>query len=164
MKSFILLAGMILIMSVQYACRTTKFSTRQLDQLTRLEQTDTLIREQETIHLSHAHSVTDSIGQVYQITIFPRDSFQFSVEKGFIGKASKVELRGSIRQLNRVNDSIAFMVSKGRETKAKAIRKVESGQINNSKSVEKSRFKGWQVGLAVGAVLLLGWVYQRFRK
>ncbi|OYZ31789.1 MAG: hypothetical protein B7X86_07520 [Sphingobacteriales bacterium 17-39-43] len=151
-------------MSVQYACPTTKFSNRQLDQLTRLEQTDTLIREQENIHLSHDRFVTDSIGQVYQITIFPRDSFQFSVEKGFIGKASKVELRGSIRQLNRVNDSIVFMVSKGRETKAKAIRKVESRQINNSKSVEKSRFKGWQVFVAAGAVLLLGWVYQRYRK
>ncbi len=164
MKNFILLAGMILIMSAQYACRTTKFSTRQLDKLTRLEQTDTMIREQETIHLSHAHSVTDSIGQVYQITIFPRDSFQFSVERGFIGKASKVELVGSIRKLNRVNDSTVLMVSKGKETKSKMIRKLESRQINNSKSVEKSRFKGWQVWVLVGAVLLLGWVYQRYRK
>lgn len=164
MKNFILLAGMILIMSVQYACRTTKFSTRKLDQLTRFEQTDTLIREQENIHLSRAHSVTDSIGQVYQITIFPRDSFQFSMEKGFIGKAAKVELIGSIRQLNRVNDSTVFMVSKGKETKSKMIRKQESRQINNSKSIEKNRFKGWQVWMVVGAVLLLGWVYQRFRK
>lgn len=164
MKNFILLTGMILIMSVQYACRANKFSNRQLNKLTRLEQTDTLIREQENIQLSHARSVTDSIGQVYQITIFPRDSFQFSMEKGFMGKAAKVELIGSIRQLNRVNDSIAFMVSKGKETKAKMIRKVESKQINNSKSVEKSRFNWWQACLAVGAVLLLGWVYQRYRK
>lgn len=164
MKNFILLAGMILIMSVQYACRTTKFSNRKLDQLTRLERTDTLTREQENIHLSHAHSVTDSIGQVYQIRIFPRDSFQFSVERGFIGKASKVELLGSIRQLNRVNDNIALMVSKGRETRANAIRKVESRQINNSKSVEKSRLKSWKVWVVVGAVLLIWWVYQRYRK
>jgi hypothetical protein len=164
MKNFTLLVGMILIMSVQYACRTTKFSNRQLNQLTRFERTDSLIQEQENIHLSHAHSVTDSIRQVYHITIFPRDSFQFSVEKGFIGKASKVELTGSIRQLNRVNDSIAFMVSQDRETKAKAIRKVESKQINNSKSVEKSRLKSWKVWVVVGAVLLIWWMYQRFKK
>jgi len=164
MKNFILLAGMILIMSVQYACRTNKFSNRQLNQLTGLEQTDTLIREQENIHLSYAHSITDSIRQVYQITIFPRDSFQFSMERGFIGKASKVELVGSIRQLNRVNDSTVLMVSEGKETKSKMIRKLESRQINNSKSVEKSRFKGWQVWGAVGVVLLLGWVYQQYRK
>ncbi|MDP3469497.1 MAG: hypothetical protein Q8S11_14245 [Daejeonella sp.] len=164
MKNFILLAGMILIMSVQYACRTTKFSNRQLNQLTRLEQTDTLIREQETIHFSHARFVRDSIGQVYQITIFPRDSFQFSVERGFIGKAAKVEIIGSIRQLNRVSDSTVLMVSEGKETRSKMIRKLASRQINNSKSVEKDRFNGWQVWVVVGAVLLLGWVYQRFRK
>lgn len=73
-----------------------------------------LILEQETIHLSHAHSVTDSIGQVYQITIFPRDSFEFSMERGFMGKAAKVELTGLIRQLNREMIALSLWFPKAR--------------------------------------------------
>lgn len=164
MKKFIFLACVILFMPGQYACRTNKLKNRQVNQFAAHEQTDKWSREQENINLSRSLAITDSSGQVYQITIFPKDSFQFSPERGFVGKASKVELKGSIRQLNRINNSTAFIVSKDSETEAKLISKLESKQLNHSKSLEKRGPVWWKMGLVLVLVLFVVWVYWRFIK
>jgi len=99
LKTIFKLTSLILIIISQSACRTTKLSNRHQDRIAVMEQTETRSREQENKQYSRSYSITDSSGQFYQITIFPADSFQFALHEGFKGKASKVEIRGSIRQL-----------------------------------------------------------------
>lgn len=164
MKTLIKLGGMILIMLSHSACRSTKFSNRQQNQLDALEQTGTRSREQESKSYSQSNLITDSSGQVYQLTIFPADTFQFSVQEGFRGKASKVELRASIRQLKRIKDSTAFTGSEDRETIAKIIRKAEAKQLAYSKSVEKTSFNWLWLCLAAAVALFIVWIFRRFRK
>lgn len=164
MKKFLLLAGLILTMTSQCACPINKLANRQLNKLATNEQTAIKSREQENIQLFKSQSLTDSGEQVYRLTIFPTDSFNFSLEKGFIGKAAKLEFSSSIRQLKMITDSTTLMLTENRETKANVITKKESKDLNHSKIIEKTGFKWWQVGLAVGGMLLFLWLYQQLRK
>lgn len=157
MKNFIILAGMVMIMS----CHTRKFSGRQQDQSAMFEQTDTRNLEQENIQHSRSLAVTDSSGQIYRITIFPADSFQFSPERGFSGKASKIELSGSILRINRMNDSTILTISGMRESKTSQTSKQNTKQVSNSKSIEKTKPAWWALGLVVIALFL--WVKIRQR-
>lgn len=164
MKTIIKLAGMILIIMSQSACRTNKFSNRQMNRSAALEQTDIRSRKQENKQYSRFNVITDSGGQVYKVTIFPTDTFQFSMQEGFTGKASKVEVSGSIRRLKRITDGTAFIVSKDRETNGTMIRKMEAKQLGNSKSVEKTSFNWGWLCVAAAIALFIVWIFQRFRK
>lgn len=155
MKNFIILAGMVMIMPCHTGCRTNKFSSRQQDQSAMFEQTDTRKLEQENIQQSRSLAVTDSSGQEYRITIFPTESFQLSPTRGFIGKASKIELSGSIRRINRMNDSTALTISGKRESKTSQISKQNSKQVSNSKSIEKTKPAWWVLGLVAVVLLFL---------
>lgn len=159
MKNFIILAGTIMIMS----CHTRKFTSRQQNQSALFEQTDSRNLEQENIQQSRSLAVRDSSEQEYRITIFPTDSFRFSPERGFIGKASKIELSGSMHRIRQILDSTDFNLSEIRETRAVQLKKQDVKQLNQAKSTEKTRLVWWAAGLALIAVLLLGWLKIRRR-
>lgn len=161
MKNFIIPAGMAIIMSCLMACRTNKISTRQQNQSALFEQTDTRNLEQENREQSRLLAITDSSGQEYRITIFPTDSFQFSPERGFRGKASKIELSGSIRRTKQIHDSTDFRSLGIRENRTTQVMKQDVKELNRAKSTEKIRLVWWAAALALIAVLVLGWLKLR---
>lgn len=154
---------MILIMLCHGACRTSKYSNRKHVQAILAEETYNSIIEQENKKYSLSRSIIDSTGQEYQVTIFPADSFRFSVQEGFSGKAIKIELRGSARQFTRTNESAAFNVSTSKEHSANVIRKSNHNERTRSRSVEKIRMPWiWLSGvLALG--FLMVYIWKRFR-
>lgn len=164
MKTIFKLAGLILIILSQSACRTHKLTNRQQYRSAALELTDTHSREQQKEFYSLKSTIIDSSGQLYQVTIFPADTFEFSMQQGFKGKASKVELKGSIRQLKKLNDSATFSANKERETRSKIIKVHETERVINSKSLENKGFNWLQLCLAIAAAVLIAMIFPRFRK
>lgn len=163
MKNILIPAGLILIILFQSACSTNKLLNRQQDRRTVREHTDTRSRQEENKQYSRSHSITDSTGQFYQVTIFPADSFEFSLREGFKGKASKVELRGSIQQLKRINDRSALIVSANSEATSKMNRKLAVKKLDHAKSVKKTGLGWWWLFVAVGLGLVMIWVSRRWR-
>ncbi len=163
MKNYNTLAGMILIMLCHGACRTSKYSNRKHVQAIVAEETYNSIIEQENKQYSLSRSIIDSTGQEYQVTIFPADSFRFSVQEGFSGKAIKIELRGSARQFTRTNDSTTLNASASRKFSSSAIRKISNEERSRSISVEKIGMPWiWLSGvLALG--FLMVYIWKRFR-
>lgn len=160
MKTNITLAGMILIMLCLGACRTSKLSNRQRNVLNAKEQNATRTIEQENKQVSRISSFSDSSGHVYQLTIFPIDTFQFSPVNGFRGKASKIELIGDAREVTRVYDSINLTNTLAKTTDNKAIREIQSREMAASRAVEKVGFKWWWV-FVIGGILLGLWLIIR---
>ena len=154
---------MILIMLCHGACRTSKFSNRQHVQAMVVEETNNSSIEQENKQYALSRSIIDSNGQEYHVTIFPADSFRFSLQEGFSGKATKIELRGSARQLTRINDSTTINATALRKSSSGVIRKTSNEERSRSRSVKKSAISWiWVWGmLALG--LLMVWVWKHFR-
>ena len=160
MRTNIKLAGMILIMLCHGACRTSKLSNRQRNVVSANEQTATRTIEQEDKQLSRISTLSDSSGHVYQLTIFPVDTFQFSPVNGFRGKASKIELIGDSREVKKVYDSLKLTKSIAKAADNKTIREIQSRDTVASRAVEKVGFKWWWV-FVIGVIGVVLWVFYR---
>ncbi|MEJ7780791.1 MAG: hypothetical protein WKF68_14505 [Daejeonella sp.] len=159
MKNRFEISALILIILTHSACRTSKFSSRQQTRLAVEEQSDMKSRVREVNRYVRSETITDSSGQSYQLTIFPADTFKFSLQNGFIGKASKVVVKGFSNQLIRISDTSTFSGSLTSETEGKMTREVTAKTGNRSTSVERKGFmwKGICLGLIVGLIILGIW-------
>lgn len=155
MKNIFTLPALILIILSHNGCRSTKTSNRHQNRVSVQEQYDIKARVQEFNDYSSSESLSDSSGRSFQLTIFPADTFQFSLQHGFIGKASKVVLRGSSKQVIRLTDTSRIVSSKTFESVEKVRRDSLVKMNNRSVSVEK-RGRIWQgigIGLIIGLIL-----------
>lgn len=80
--------------------------------------------------------MTDSADELYTISIIPKDTFSFSVQHGFKGKAEKIELPGQLRPvINRIVSAVLRMGKKsGRIYGEKELR--EKSALSNTKVLE----------------------------
>ncbi len=163
MKITCVLAGMITIMLCHGACRTSKISSRQKAQLAFEMQSDVKSKLSEDKRFERTKSVIDSSGQSFQLTIFPVDSFKFSLQNGFVGKATKVIVKGSNDQMIRISDTIKSSVSLNSESETKLTSDFTEKMKDKSSQVERRTvvWKGICLGLIAGMVIL--WIWRKLR-
>ena len=124
-----------------------------------VEQSDIKTRIQESNNYSRSASLTDSSERKYQLTIFPVDTFHFSLQNGFIVKASKVVLTGSGKQVVRLTDSSKFASLLTSELERKFRKDSTLNMKKKSVAVER-RGAIWHwiaSALFVGIVILVTW-------
>ncbi len=162
MKNIIILAGMIVFVLFLSACRTGKLSDRQKTRLLFEEQSEIESLVKEISRLNRSKSITDSTRNTYHLTIFPADTFKFSMQKGFIGMASKIVLEGTIEQLTKVLDTATFTNSISSESTGKMRRDLNARTADRT-SLAETRGNIWK-GVCVGlitAVVILG-IWRKF--
>lgn len=164
METSIKLACMILIMLFHGACRTNRTSEKLQSRSLEKVQNNTRNNQWETQKLSAVNSLSDSSEQIYQLTIFPVDSFRFSVQEGFRGKASKLELKGTIHAVEKLADSSMLLVSKGTVSASQLTKSVQNRGLERSREFEKIGFRWWWVLIAGVGVALVLWVTSRWRR
>jgi hypothetical protein len=81
MKEIILWTGLALIMLVFCTCRSSRLSRPQVSELALKAQTEINTKEQGDKNYQRTASLLDSASQYYQLSIFPLDSFQFSLRE-----------------------------------------------------------------------------------
>ena len=163
MKHLLKLAALILIIFCHIACRTIKNSNRQQSRNANRELVDSRIQEQESTKISISTAITDSSGRFYQATIFPVDTFQFSLRDGFKGKALKVEVRGLVKQLIRVKEVRSISHTRDSSETTKSSRKVESEQVSVTKSTKRKN-NALLYFLAAGFLIMIGFALNKFRR
>ena len=163
MKHLLKLAALILIIFCHIACRTIKNSNRQQSRSADRELIDSRIQEHESTKISLSTVIADSSGRFYQATIFPVDTFQFSLQDGFKGKALKVEVKGSVKQLIRVNKTGSMTYTRDSAETTKSSRKVESEQVSATKS-SKRKNNALVILVAAGLVIMIGFALNKFRR
>lgn len=159
MRKLIILAGIIVTMLALPACRTSKFSNRQKAQLAVEEQSDFKSNLRQDSYYGRSTSISDSSGQHYQLTIFPVDSFRFSLQNGFAGKATKVLVTGSGEQMMRLTDTSGFSGSLNSQSAMKMRKDRTAKRQENSSLVEKPEV-GWKsicAGLIAGMLVFGLW-------
>lgn len=164
MKNIFTLPALILIIISHNGCRSTKTSNRQQNRVSVQEQSDIKTRVQEVNNHSRSESLSDSSGKSFQLTIFPADTFQFSLQKGFIGKASKVVLTGSSKQVIRLLDTSKIVRSFAIEYDGK-FRSDSTGKSKRRTVLVEKDGKIWaeiSIGLILGVVLFRIW--QKYRE
>lgn len=99
--------GTLLLLLALTSCQTDKFLNRQKSKMqvsedqkiTITSALQTRLKDSRTIQLS------DSLGHTYQVDIFPVDTFSFSPESGFKGKAIGISITGKQNILRSLIDS-----------------------------------------------------------
>ncbi|MGB4400013.1 MAG: hypothetical protein WBJ10_11630 [Daejeonella sp.] len=108
---------------------------------------------------------TDSANHEYMVRIFPVDTFSFSAERGFIGKASRIELAGTEKQVKASLESTKVFGKNRNKQVEKTARKTRSAEVESAKSTLISRLNWWllvAVALAIAAALWLSGKLKKF--
>lgn len=122
-----------------------------------------LSNEYESYQGKRIIMIRDSNNQQYRLKISPVDTFTFSLENGFKGKASSIEFKGTFQQKTATTDSSTFNGRKEIATHAGMIRKVQGEQLVSSKAVAKIWFNWWLVvALFVGSIFFL-WTLHKLK-
>lgn len=115
----------------------------------------------DSLGLARVIHVRDSSDQSYQMRIFPVDTFTFSLQNGYQGKASLIEISGIRKQLLTGRDSIAVY------SQNQVDREYERETEDRKTSVIRTReIRKWNIRL-IWAVIVLGvlglgfWVCRR---
>ena len=117
-------------------------------------------RATELLFSYAAGDARDALWHQYSLKIYPQDSFHFSPEAGFSGKAEWLELSGSLRQVSQRRDSVlrAGVLEETAESS------FQQERAEKELAVEKERKAGgwrWMGLLWVGLFLVgLWWVWR----
>jgi len=105
--------------------------------------------------------LTDTANEQYSVIIFPADTFSFSAQHGFKGKAERIELAGQLRRVINRTDNTVLLAEKQRVMNYVKQDESQKSEISNSRVFKK---EGWNLLslLIVPLVLIaIGWFLWR---
>ena len=112
--------------------------------------------------------LTDSADELYTISIIPADTFSFSVQNGFRGKAEKIEVSGLIRRVQSRTDSTVLHAEKQSGRTYEEQQQSEKSDLSRTRILEKRSWPVIMVFIGLAGLIGIGWwlrrwVMQRFR-
>jgi len=120
------------------------------------ERNKTYLEQKEEVRLNSQQSelvtrnrvvqVTDSSRRVFRVEIFPLDTFSFSLDGGFRGRAAKIVIIGNEKDFQSISDSVGLTSARYNTVRFKKKNEIKGKEIAASKDV-KSRASGWLVGM-----------------
>lgn len=121
-------------------------------------------RQNETYQGDRVIFMSDSGYHQYRVNIIPLDTFSFSLEQGFKGRAASIELAGAIHQNKETLDRTTFTVEKRSDIGYDRERRMRKTEASSTKEVKKKIWPLLTVLMCVGMVALIAWLYKRFLK
>lgn len=109
-------------------------------------------------------SISDSTNQFFRVNIFPMDTISFSIQDGFKGRASRIEVIGNGQQVKQITDSSSFTAKHQNETQY--ARESESSETTTSriKSLKKKKSTIIVNLLGIGLAVVIVWLCHGFLK
>ncbi len=164
----IIILNLAFLITLQAACRTKELNLAKDKTSTGSKQETQLDSRQSDSLTGHRMlHLTDSSRQFFRMTIFPLDTFTLSLQNGFKGRASSIELAGLKENIKMFYDSAAFTAEKQNTVRFDQQIKTSKTEQSSSKALRKSNLS-WIPGLVVLALLafivLLGWKYKKAAK
>lgn len=155
-----LLALLILIMLS--SCSTRKLN-KQILKSSASEQSETRMQDLRIDKLEAKRKIllTDTANEHYSVIIFPADTFSFSTQHGFEGKAEKIEISGELSRVISRTDSTVLLEEKQRTINEEKQYENKRSEQSNSRELEKKRWQLVNVFMIVLVLFLMGWVLWR---
>ncbi len=113
--------------------------------------------------------MTDSADELYTVSIIPADTFSFSAQHGFRGKATKIEVSGLIRRVQSRTDSTVLSAEKQTAMRYVEHQESKKSEISNTRVLEKKRWPPLMIIIMSGVLIVVGCMWlrryltQRFR-
>ncbi len=154
----------ILIIISFSACGIGKILTKETTRDTErnaVEMTSHLSKD-ESAFAERVVMFSDSSRHLYQVMIYPRDSFTYSVHDGFRGQAQMIEIFGSAdRLLKNISYGTEFVISKSDRSKTSSAR---SKSVNRTVSKELKKSSPTALLLLAGTIaIVIGCCWWKFR-
>ncbi len=109
--------------------------------------------------------MTDSSDELYTISIIPKDTFSFSTQQGFRGKAERIEVRGLVRRAQARSDSTIFEAEQQNRRIYEEQKQSKMAELLRNGVFERKSWSVVMVFIVVGVILVIGWwVMRRFRR
>lgn len=159
MRTLIIKLFTLLILVIFSTCSTRKLN-RQKSASSASIQSEIRMQELEKdqIEAKRKLLLTDTTDEQYTVTIFPLDSFSFSTENGFRGKAEKIEVKGMNRRVKTLSDSMMVQVERQSNRVYEAEERRERKEVLSGKMVDRKR---WNWVIVFLGLILAGWSFWR---
>lgn len=157
-----LLSGLI-ILTLLHACHTQKSVLRNRQSASVNHHFTGQMSSALTARQSRVSVVNDSTLQFSRVTIFPADTFRFSLAHGFVGKAIRVEMDGVLQQRKQGVEVVGTETNVRDERSMESSVEVERSENVVEKDMERSGGKWvWGIGVLLGVVWMVWWVRKRW--
>ncbi len=145
------------------ACRTKELNFAK-DKISTSSKQETQLesRQSDSVTGYRMLHLTDSSKQFFRVTIFPLDTFTLSLQNGFKGMASSIELAGFKEEMKMLYDSTAFTAEKQSAVRIDQQIKTSKTEQSSSKALRKNNLSwisGFAVLLLLAFTVWLGWKY-----
>lgn len=145
------------------ACRSKHLTTQKFR--TSADQTkDISIKTTQDDYLQRNSfiSIKDSTKHQYQVNIFPIDSFSFSLQEGFRGRAHAIELLGEIHQQKETSEQYDSTATKQQESDYYEMVKTSETTLGSTRHLKKRNFNLMSIAILIGIIGVAGYVYKRY--
>ena len=165
MKNSITYVYCVFLAVCLYGCGFGKIlkrnSTRSTEHRNAVRQTT--VHKDESIFGERCFIFMDSSRHTYQVLIFPRDSFSYTVHDGFRGQAQRIEITGLTDRLMNGKfheEHLEKRVSDSRESNSERSR-IAGRSV--SKDVTRRSAVAFIVLLVFAGAVIIGWYWWKFR-
>lgn len=165
-ESKIIVACIVLILGFHTSCSRILNYERNKAKLIQKEEVRMTNDQSELIYGNRLIRLTDSSSKFFSIEIYPLDTFTFSVNNGFKGKASKIGVQGLIYKRQKFLDSISFSAENEQILEFRSENEIKEKEIRAIKDVKNRRSYWFAVLFLIGFMIILYGLYQirkRFR-
>jgi hypothetical protein len=162
MKTIVIKLLILLILISFCSCITRKLNKQKFE-ISSSAQSEIRMQElmNDKLEAKRKILLTDTANEQYSVIIFPSDTFSYSAQHGFKGKAEKIELSGMVRRVINLTDSAGLLEEKQRDMNYEEQYKSKKAEESKSRVLEKKGLKLVNVLIMVVGVILVGWVLWR---
>ena len=121
-------------------------------------------RIKESTYTNQIIEIRDSSNQQYKVRIFPLDTFSYSVDSGFKGKARSIEFSGSKSQKKDASGIILDSAAKLTDEVYRQETNNSSKEIINTKALNKKSFGIIPFWIWIGLIIFIIYVVLKFSK
>jgi len=115
----------------------------------------------ESIELNVSGHFTDSVTQNYEVQIWPKGSFSFSEDLGFVGEAEAVRIKKNTQSLAKRVEMISNLEKK-KETEVLQNRKIKKEQIKHEQEMkENTPSWKWIIASFILMAALIWWIKKK---
>ena len=159
MKAIVIKLLSLLILISLSSCSTRKLN-KQILKSSASAQSEIRMQDFRNDKLESKRKIllTDTVNEHYSVIIFPADTFSFSAQHGFKGKAEKIELSGKLRRVISRMDSVGILAERQRDMYYEEEYESKKVKVSNSRVLEKKGSKVVNVLVMVVVIILVGWV------
>ena len=100
--------------------------------------------------------MTDSADELHTISIIPADTFSFSAQYGFRGKAEKIEVSGLVRRVQSRSDSTIFQAELQSGRTYEGQKQSEKSELARTRFLETNRWPVILVFIVLAGIILIG--------